>query len=63
MQYWKHTFLHTKKAVSVCRHGSTMIDKFSLLFYNESKLGGVEMHPGFDKYMMQLRMESKEQEN
>ena len=40
-----------------------MIDKFSLLFYNESKLGGVEMHPGFDKYMMQLRMESKEQEN
>lgn len=21
------------------------------------------MHPGFDKYMMQLRMESKEQEN
>ena len=30
---------------------------------NESKLGGVEMHPGFDKYMMQLRKESKEQEN
>ena len=52
-----------EKAVSACRHGSTMIDKVFLFFYNENKLGGVEMHSGLDKYMMQLRMESKEREN
>lgn len=37
-----------------------MIDKVFLPFYNEGELGGVEMHPGLNKYMMQLRMESKE---
>ena len=40
-----------------------MIDKVFLPFYNEGELGGVEMHPGLNKYMMQLRMESKAMEN
>ena len=40
-----------------------MIDKVFLPSYNKGELGGVEMHPGLNKYMMQLRMESKEKEN
>ena len=61
-------FIHTcssayRKTVLDIQHVSTMIDKVSLPFYNEGELGGVEMHPGLDKYMVRLRTESKEREN